>query len=343
MPSNDHQNTQTKVGISGITSFLPSNIRTSADVEELINLHLLPPLTTGSIERLTGIRKRYISAADQYNSTLAIEACRLLFVKECLNPDEIDLLIFAATGQDILEPATAHIVQAAIGTHAAVMDVKNACNSFLNAIEIAVAFIQTGKYKKVMIATGEVPSKAAKYSISNRASLPRYLAGYTFGDAGTAVLVDVHSKIASIIDSFFFSESSDWDAAMFPGGGSRYLNDIDSFSFRGDTGKLSKPFFVHTKRLLDSFVKKNNIHLQHIEHIFVHQTAELFLDMMCKDLGIEKTKIQITIKEYGNVAAASLPLALNLQLDHARPRKGSYGLFIGLAGGISIGFTLVQF
>lgn len=333
-----------KAGISAIAHYSPGLIRASTEVEDIINKDLEPKLAVGSIERLTGIVTRRISAEVEYNSTLAIEACRTLFEKEGIDPNDIDLLIFASTGQDILEPATAHIVQAEIGTHCQqVMDVKNACNSFLNALEIAVAFVELRKYKSVLIATGEVPSKAAKYGIKKRDLLQQYLAGYTFGDMGTAVLVDGNAKIATVIDSHFFSESDNWGVATFPGGGSRHFNSPDAYAFTGDPTALMKPFFVHTKRIFLEFLKRNHVSVSEIEHVFVHQTAEVFLNLVCEDLQIAKEKIQITIKEYGNVAAASLPLALDLRLKSQRPKKGSFGLFIGLAGGISIGFSLIAF
>lgn len=330
-------------GISAVAHYLPQQVRTSAETEELINIHLKPGIVAGSIERLTGIVTRHIAREDEYNSTMAIAACRILFEKEKINPNDIDLLIFASTGQDILEPATSHIVQAEIGTKCPVMDVTNACNSFLNALEIAVSFIETGKYKSVLIATGEVPSKAAKYQIESRHFLQQHLPGYTFGDAGTAVLVDTKAKIGSIIDSSFFAESTNWDVAMFPGGGSRFLNNRDAYFFSGDPVALMQPFFVHTKRLLGDFLGRNSITVNDIEHVFVHQVAELFVNRICNDLEILESKIEITVKQYGNVAAASLPLALDLRLKNNPPAKGSLGLFIGLAGGISIGFTLIKF
>lgn len=330
-------------GISAVAHYLPALVRTSVEVEGLLNAHLKPTIPTGSIERLTGIVTRHISREDEYNSTMAIRACRILFEKESISPDDIDLLIFASTGQDVLEPATAHIVQAEIGTHCPVMDVTNACNSFLNALEIAVSFVETGKYKSVLIATGEVPSKAAKYEIRSRHSLPQYLPGYTFGDAGTAVLVDRKAKIASVLDSFFFAESNDWDVAMFPGGGSRFMDKRDAYYFSGDAAKLMEPFFVHTKRLLEDFLKRNNVSVADIEHVFIHQVAEVFLDRICEELQILESKIQRTVKDYGNVAAASIPLALDLRIKERSPTPGSLGLLIGLAGGISIGFTLVKF
>ena len=332
------------VGISAIAHYLPSLVRTSTDVEIMINKDLRPKLTIGSIERSTGIITRRISTEIEYNSTLAIRACQLLFEKEKIDPATIDLLIFASTGQDVLEPATVHIVQAEIGTNCQqVMDVKNACNSFLNALEIAVAFVEAGKYKSVLIATGEVPSKAAKYDIKSRDEFKKYRAGFTFGDAGTAVLVNSRAKIAAVLDSYFFSESDNWSVAMLKGGGSRYLNDPNAYSFEGDPQALIKPFFVHIKRLVVGFLERNKITLDDIDHVFMHQVAEVFITTICNGLDLPRSKIQVTIKEYGNVAAASIPLGIDLMLNNKTPKPGSLGLCMGFAGGISIGLTLIRF
>ncbi|MEK7106492.1 MAG: ketoacyl-ACP synthase III [Patescibacteria group bacterium] len=338
-----NQNNQ-KVGISAISHYLPEKIRTSTDIEKLINQNLKPGITKGSIQRLTGIKQRYVSVEHEYNSTLAIAACKKLFAKEKINPKSVDLLIFASTGQDILEPATSHIIQAEIGTSCPVMDITNACNSFLNALEVAVVFVEAKKYKRILIATGEVPSKSAKYEIESRHSLNQYLPGYTFGDAGTAVLITEDPTIATVKDFMFFADSTNWDVAMFPGGGSRFLNKRDAYFFSGDANSLMQPFFLHTKRLMDEFLTRNAVAIEQIDHVFVHQVAELFLGKISDQLGIADSKIQVTIKDYGNVAAASLPLALDLRMKSAvPPSPGSLGLFIGLAGGVSIGFSLVEF
>lgn len=331
------------VGISATAHYLPGLVKSSADIENQINLNLKPKVKNGSIERLTGIIKRHVSTPTEYNSTLAIEACKILFEKEGVNPKEIDLLIFASAGKDLLEPATSHIVQAEIGTSCPVLDVSNACNSFINAIEIAVSFVELGKYKSVLIATGEVPSKTARYDLESRHLLRQYLPGFTFGDAGTAVIVDKKAKIASIVDSFFFSESDNWDAAMFPGGGSRFVDKLNAHFFLGDPNKLMVPFFTHTKRILTEFLKNNGMEVCDIDHFFVHQVAEVYLDKMSKNLKIPMSKIEVTIKEYGNMASASMPLAFDLCLKSKHPTPGSKGIFIGLAGGISIGLVLINF
>ncbi len=330
-------------GISALSYYLPGEVVTSNDIENRINDGSSLRIREGLIDRVTKVSKRYFAATDQYNSTLAIEACKNLFVENVIHPQEIDLLIFAATGQDILEPATAHIVQDSIGTQCPVLDVTNACNSFMNALEIAQAFVMTKKYHSILIATGEVPSKSIRYELEDNEELRQSFPGYVFGDAGTAVLIDRNATIATIDAMHFFADSSTWDVAMYPGGGSRFQNIIDANFFSGDGAKLVEPFFAHAEHVLGDFLKKTMITLDEIDHFFVHQITGPYLSKLCTGLGIPLHKVQVTIHDYGNVAAASIPLALCHKMMTDPPLPGSRGLCIGLAGGMSIGLALLTF
>lgn len=330
-------------GISAIAYYLPKNIKKSIDLEKEISQQSSVSINTGMIERITGIRQRYVSEDNEYNSTLAIMAVKKMFLDYKINAEDIDLLIFASTGQDVLEPATSHIIQKEIGTHCPVMDVTNACNSFLNSIEIANAFILSKKYKNILIASGEVPSKVAKTQIADEEDLRRSFPGFTFGDAGVAVLINDKSEIAEIIDSYFFADSNDWDVAMLPGGGSRYLKKGNSMFFTGNGSELAKPFFKHVPILMEKFLTQNNIEMRNISHFFIHQVSLRYLLKFNSIFGIDMEKVKTTIIDYGNIAAATIPLEIALSLEQNNIKSGDYGLCLGLAGGISIGFILIKF
>jgi 3-oxoacyl-[acyl-carrier-protein] synthase-3 len=340
---NKKTNLRNTVGISAIGHYLPEAVMTSFDIESRINAHEQTIVSEGTIARTTGVLQRHVSDIDAYNSTLAIYACRDLFERYNVSPDSIDLLIFASTGQDILEPATANIIQREIGTSCPVFDVTNACNSFLNALEIATMFVASGKYANILIATGEVPTKSAKYESANREELKLHFPAYVFGDCGTAVLINKAASIAAVSDSVFFTDSESWDVAMFPGGGSRHLSESDAYFFKGDGTKLVEPFFVHTKIQLDLFLAKHKISTEDIDHFFVHQITMPYLEKLSTVLAIPQYKIQMTIAKYGNMAAASIPFAFDQRISSATPKPGSLGLMIGLAGGMSIGLVLLEF
>lgn len=333
-----------KATICAISHYVPPCIQTSEEIEGLIIKNSGNIIPAGLITKITGVSNRHVTDKDMYNSTLAIKASEKLFKDFAIDPQNIDLLIFASAGQDILEPATAHIISKEIGTTSAtVMDVKNACNSFLNALEIATCFIEKGKYNSILIVTGEVPTKAARFTINDRKDLKQCFPAYVFGDAGSAVLVRSKFGFATIKDSYFFSDSNNWESATFPGGGSRHFHDAGAYSFEASANALVTPFLLHTKNLLHKFLAKHKITTKEISRFFVHQITNYYLHKVCIDLDIPIEKIEMTIKDYGNMAAASIPVGMSIGFAKSPPLPGTLGLLIGFAGGISIGFVLLEF
>ncbi|GAA2813825.1 hypothetical protein GCM10020219_102630 [Nonomuraea dietziae] len=214
-----------------IATYLPGHTRTSAEVEELIEGFRAP---RGLIERLTGIAARHVAADDQQASDLAAEAARRL-------DHDVDLLVFASASQDMVEPATAHIVAAKLGLSCPVFDVKNACNSLLNGVQVAEALIRTGTHRRVLVCTGEVPSRAIRWQVSDREQFVDSFAGYTLSDAGAAVLVAADRR-RGIFYRDFSAQSTAWAIGTLPGGGSAHPRDPEYSYFRGDGRRLKEAF-----------------------------------------------------------------------------------------------------
>ena len=328
--------------ITSIASVLPTDIITSNDIENLITKNSRFSPQENIIETITGIKTRHVSNINEYNSTLAAQACEKLFSSYAdIKREDIDLLIFASAGQDILEPATAHIVQDAINTSCPVMDVTNACNSFINALEISNAFIQNGNYTKILIATGEVSSKSAQFEIKNRSDFKKNFPGYTFGDVGTAVVVEATKSPRGILDMSFEADSSHWDTAMFRGGGSRHPHEA-GMHFEGNGAQLKTIFSSIAPPFVNKFLKKNNRTPKDIQHVFVHQVSLPYHNSFKKTCNFNDIQVEKTISKYGNVAAASLPLAWSLRDNKKQISPNDIILLIGLAGGISVGAALIR-
>ena len=137
--------------------YLPPQRRTSLELESLIAA-ASPTVRfrRGLIASRTGIRERRVAADHEQCSDLAVSAARVALRDAGVGLDEVDLLIFAAASQDLIEPATAHIVQHKLGTSCAVFDIKNACNSFLNGIQVASSMIASGASTTALVVTGEI-------------------------------------------------------------------------------------------------------------------------------------------------------------------------------------------
>lgn len=329
--------------IAAVSHHFPKQTLSSAALEELISKESLYHPPGGLIESITGIKERYVSGAEEYNSTMAIAACQKLFEdNKSIKKSDIDLLIFASAGQDMLEPATAHIVQKEVGTDCPVLDVTNACNSFLNALQIADAFVRNSTYRNVLIATGEVSTKSAKLAVRDKRDFRQSFPAYTFSDIGTAAVVsESKSPDEGIIDFSFTAKSEYWDAAIMAGGGSRFLKSNEPY-FRGSGRKLKDAFDTIGPVFIKNFLNKHFLTSCDIEHAFVHQVSLPYLHEFMKACDFNDRQVEQTISWCGNVAAASLPLAWSLRHERKELKKGDKVLLIGLAGGISLGAALAQ-
>ena len=140
--------------ITGTGRYVPDDVWTSdmveARVAECSGGKRIPK---GIIRLATGVVERRYASEGMCPSDLAARAAQRALTTAGIEPRDVDLLIFASASHDVAEPATANMVQLALGCdRAAVMDVKNACNSFLNGLDVAQAFIETGRAPRVVVA-----------------------------------------------------------------------------------------------------------------------------------------------------------------------------------------------
>ena len=328
--------------IFACTHIFPEKLLSSNDLESLVTQNSSYTPTQGIIEATTGIKERHVSLDDEFNSSLAIQACQKLFsLNNNITPNDIDLLIFASAGQDMLEPATAHVVQDSIGTRCPVLDVTNACNSFMNALEIADTFIKAGRYQRILITTGEVSTKSAKLTIENKEDFKKSFPGYTFGDIGTAVLVEKSKDpTLGILDMCFTADSTHWSDAMLAGGGSRFRNEGDLY-FQGSGNELKLAFESIGPKFIKDFLERNHLKIEEIKHVFIHQVSVPYLHSFMDTCGLTENQVEETVSTCGNVAAGSLPLAWSLRADRGELKSGDAVLMVGLAGGISLGAVLL--
>ncbi|BFO16441.1 ketoacyl-ACP synthase III [Streptomyces sp. KM77-8] len=211
--------------IAAVSAHLPSRYRTLDEIRAKITEtggYAPPP---GLLEDLTGVRGVHVHEDGENASDLAVSAARSALGDAGLKIGEVELLLFASTSQDLVEPATAHLVATKLGASCPVFDIKNACNSFLNAMEVAASFIETGRYRTVLIACGEPSTLATRWHAPDREDLLRALPGYTASDAGAAMVLTAGPAgegDPGILSLRFVSNSAAWEACTVSGGGSMH-------------------------------------------------------------------------------------------------------------------------
>lgn len=323
----------TRVGITAVATSLPERELRSTELQQRVERASGFELPSGLFEQLTGIRTRRVADDDEYASTFALRAARTALHRAGLDPLDVDLLVFASASRDIVEPATAHIVQAELGSRAHAFDVTNACNSFLNGIDLASSMVLCGRARRALVVTGETPTRVMRWSLASPAQARDAFAGYTFGDAGAAVVLEPVTR-GGIVDIDTETHSEHWPVGGIFGGGSRHPRDEEHTYFSGDGHTLKSVFEKVGPGILERVFARTGCDWTDFAKVLVHQVTRPYVDRFVEVTGVPKELLEITVEDLGNMASATL----GVQLDRVSPqlRTGDRVLFVGLGGGISV-------
>ena len=336
--------THLRARVLGVASYLPAAVRTSSEVEEIVadsSPDLIFP--RGIVELMTGVRHRRVADEGVDASDLAAAAATRLLHKLAYKASDVDLLIFASASQDMLEPATANMVQEKVGTSCPVFDVKNACNSFLNGLDVAASLIAVGNARSALVTSGEVPSRSIKWAVEDRDDFKLSFPGYTLGDAGAAALLVPADGERGIFHTGFQTVSRYWKVATIPGGGSAHPRGDEFTYFRSDGTVLRDAFAEAGDGIVREAFAATGTCYSDYKRILVHQVAMPFLRNFTDFTGCPCEKIEVTLPELGNIASATLPVGFSLAEERGTIAPGDNVMWIGLASGISLGVLCMRY
>ena len=327
--------------IAGLGVYLPETTRSAAQTER--DLRAANPrlrIATGLIHRLTGVDSVHLRDDGWQASDLAVEAARSALQE---SPGDPDLLIFASASQDLIEPATSHIVAAKLGLTCPVMDISNACNSVINAMQVGEALIATGQYRRVLVASGEQPSHGVRWQLRDQEQFIRSFPGYTMSDGGAAVVLEATDDPGTgILDSSFVAVSRHWQIGTLPTGGTMNPRSLEHTYFDMDGQGLQQAFLELGPAPVLELLERNGLDWDDFDLVAIHQVALPYLPPIFERLGVAPDKSVITIADHGNLASVTLPLQLSIARETGLVGPGSLVLLIGLAGGISLGLMVVR-
>ncbi|MCX2924651.1 3-oxoacyl-ACP synthase III family protein [Streptomyces sp. NEAU-W12] len=331
--------------VAAVAAHLPSRYRTMDEIRARIaeNGGYAPP--PGLLEDLTGVRGVHVHEDGENASDLAVAAARKALDEAGLKIGDIDLLLFASTSQDLIEPATSHLVATKLDASCPVFDVKNACNSVLNAVEVATSFIETGRYRTVLIACGEPATLATRWHVPDRQALLRALPGYTASDAGAAMVLTAGpagEHDPGVLALRFVSNSAAWEACTVAGGGSmHHLSVHDDHTTLRLNGDLRQGALDALPRILATAGEELGT-ARTGAFVAFHQIAMPQYRETLDMFSLPEDRCMPAVAEHGNCAAASLPLQLVKAREADRIESGDVVTMIGLASGFSFGLALVR-
>lgn len=282
----------------------------------------------------TGIKERRIlKDEDKGTSYLAIQAAQDLITKANIDPLEIDMIIMATATPDMPVASTGVFVATAIGaTNAFAYDLQAACSSFLYGMSTAAAYIQSGRYKKVLLIGADKMSSIVDYKDRSTCII--------FGDGAGAVLFEPNHEGLGLQDEYLRSDGIGRDFLKIDAGGS--LNPTSIETVNGNRHNIiqdGKTVFKYAvTNMADAselILKRNNLTNQDVNWLVPHQANRRIIDATASRMDLEESKVLMNIEKYGNTTSATLPLVL-YDFEHLL-KKGDTVIFAAFGGGFTWG------
>ncbi|WP_026728323.1 beta-ketoacyl-ACP synthase III [Flavobacterium denitrificans] len=282
----------------------------------------------------TGIKERRIlKDADKGTSYLAIKAAQDLIAKANIDPLEIDMVIMATATPDMMVASTGVYVATEIGaTNAFSYDLQAACSSFLYGMSTAAAYVQSGRYKKVLLIGADKMSSIVDYT--DRATC------IIFGDGAGAVLFEPNYEGLGLQDEYLRSDGVGRDFLKIPAGGSLIPPTEETVKNRQhnimqDGKTVFKYAVTNMADASELILQRNNLTNQDVDWLVPHQANKRIIDATAGRLELEDSKVLVNIERYGNTTSGTLPLVL---ADfEGKLKKGDNVIFAAFGGGFTWG------
>jgi len=330
-----------KSKIIGVGKYIPKKVVKSSELEEQLKFSELG-VRKGTIKLLNGVNERHFASEDENTSDLAANAARQALEMANMDAEDIDLLIFASISQDFIEPATANAVQYKLGAeNAKCFDVKNACNAFITAVEIANAYIVSGNVQTVLIASGEVMHNYIKMNYESKEEIVDTNATLGFGDGGGAIILQASESDGPGIVTRFATYGQYWNEGVIWGGGSMFLKDTDKMYMKNMSSDMVQKNTVRGTKFFFDSMRKTNIKVEDVDLFIPTQMGKYPLQNLADALKIPHDKIVIQCTELGNTAAASMPIALCRAIESGRLslNSGQRVVMFGAANGLTLAYA----
>ena len=257
----------------------------------------------------TGISERHILKGEgQGSSVMAAEAVRGLLAKTNTKPEEIDLIICATVTPDMLFPSTANIIAHKVGlTNAFGYDIEAACSGFLFALSTGASFIQSGKYKKVIVVGVDKMSSIVDYTDRTTCII--------FGDGAGAVLLEPTDDGLGIQDEILKSDGSGIQHLYMKSGGSQSPPSAATVAAKEHfIYQEGQPVFKAAVKGMSSVVgeimARNGLTNENVAWLVPHQANIRIINSVASMAAFPIEKVMINIQRYGNTTAATIPLCL---------------------------------
>ncbi|WP_274361520.1 beta-ketoacyl-ACP synthase III [Paenibacillus thermotolerans] len=319
-----------RVGIIGTGKYVPERVLTNQDLEKMVETN------DEWITTRTGIKERRIASAQEATSDLAYEASLKALERAGISADQLGLIIVSTMTPDVACPSTSCILQEKLGAKkAAAFDLSAACSGFVYGIANGANFIASGMYDYVLVVGSEVLSRVTDYTDRNTCVL--------FGDGAGAVVLGP-AKEGHGFEAFELGADGTGGMLLRGGcvGGSRYPTEEDlPEGMTKHIWQNGREVFKFAVRIMDtlteSVLAKAGKTKEDINLLVPHQANIRIIHAAMEKLGLTEEQVMINVNKYGNISAATIPIALAEAVEEGRVKEGDTVVLVGFGGGLTWG------
>lgn len=322
------------VGITGVGMAVPERRLTNADLEKMVET------TDEWIQSRTGIRERRISEPGEAASDYGIIAARRAMAMAGVTPEQVDLIVVGTVTPDMPFPATASLIQDALGCHrAAAFDLSAACPGWIYGLVMAQQTIATGMYSCALVIGAELLSRLVDWTDRNTCVL--------FGDAAGAAVLQPVSEGRGILASVLGSEGAGGPHLMIPAGGSRQPASARTVAERLHFVRMNgQEVYKFAVRVMNEstveVLEKAGLSTDDIDLLIPHQANTRIIDAAAKRLHLGPEKVFVNLDRYGNTSSASIPVALCEALEEGRIAEGDTLVLVSFGAGLVWGAVALR-
>ena len=322
------------VSIIGTGSYIPEKVVTNADLAKIVDT------TDEWIVSRTGMKERHMARPDEAASDMGAAAARKAMEAAGITADQIGMIVCASITPDMPFPSTACYVQRLIGAHNAFcLDITAACSGFIYSLELARNAIACGQVDTALIIGTEKLTGVIDWQDRQTCVL--------FGDAAGAAVLSARGAPHGIRATSLGSDGRLAELLMLPGGGSRHPTSPETIEKRLHYMKMSgREVFKHAvTRMIEACQKamaKAGVTVEDVDLVIPHQANLRIIEAIGHRLGVANEKYFINLEKYGNISAASIPVALDEAVRGGRVKKGDTLVLVAFGGGFTWGSAVLD-
>lgn len=325
------------IKILGTGSYLPKRVVTALEIDEMIGAK------AGWSEHKSGVKQRHF-VTDETTSFMGAEAAKKAIADAGLLASDMDCIISASGTMEQVIPCNAALIQEQLGPQyagIASFDLNSTCLSFVTALDIISYALHAGRYKHVVIISSEISSLGINWRQDESSIL--------FGDGAVAVVLTTSDGQAGILAAHMETYSIGAHLSEIRGGGTklhaREHNETtkNDFLFDMNGRALFKLSLKLMPRFLETLFKHTNLSIDDMSMVIPHQASAAAMNIIRRKLHVDEPRFMNIIENYGNMIAASIPMALHEAIKQGVIHRGDRLLLLGTSAGLSIGGIILEY